>query len=325
MTQCPCFSAALLTLSLAHAAAFGPPTPPTPPRLEQTCTSDDDHGWPRFHTRDELADNTTWAAYFDLQYGGLPDAYPVCTFDLAFLGVAAYNGAGLAGTRPIVPTSAALQAGDLFQTLVAGYGIYHPSWKPVPNNTWVEVAHSVYPTELEGAWVWVTRGSGVWANVGRTKVFPTPADPTQIHAEAIAWLRDGCSVAISFNWPQLESDLFGKCAREKGYDSIQFEPQAGETPLGTFGLAGMTEMVLVGLDGRFSCGVPDPAATPLRAGWGATRPCACVAKPMADSCGLMAKPPPPIVDEEPPLCKLRAENRSKSCSGYTCAHWTCGR
>lgn len=172
--------------------------------------------------------------------------------------------------------------------------------------------------------MWATRGgTGVWANTGRTKVFPTPADPTQIHADAIAWLRDGCTVAIANNWPQLESDIFGKCAREKGVDSIQFAPQAEESPLGTFGLAGLTEMVLVNVDGDLGCGVADPAATPLRAGWAGASTCQCANKPIDPSCGLMAKPPPPIINEEPPLCGLRAKNRSASCTMYTCATWSC--
>lgn len=104
--------------------------------------------------------------------------------------------------------------------------IYHEAWTPLPNNTWTEIGHLVYPTELDGMWVWRTRGSGVWANVGNTIVFPTPSDPNQIHADAIAFLSDGCSKTPSKLWPQLESDVFGFCAREKGYGARGF----GTTP-----------------------------------------------------------------------------------------------
>ena len=65
---------------------------------------------------------------------------------------------------------------------------------------------------------------------------PTPADPSQTHAEAIAWARKGCSVKISSDWPLLESQIFGLCVREKGYGSVQFAPQQGQEPLGTFNL-----------------------------------------------------------------------------------------
>ena len=65
-----------------------------------------------------------------------------------------------------------------------------------------------------------------------------------------------------------ESDIFGLCAREKGIDSIQFEPTQGHTPIGTFGLPGLTEIVLVNIDGDKTCGVEDPRNTPLRCGHG---------------------------------------------------------
>ena len=64
--------------------------------------------------------------------------------------------AGLANTRPVKNATIALQVGDLFASVISGYGIYHEQWQPVPNDTWVEVMHSVYPTELVGAWVWST-------------------------------------------------------------------------------------------------------------------------------------------------------------------------
>ena len=54
-------------------------------------------------------------------------------------------------------------------------------------------------------------------------------------AQAISFLRAGCTCAIDARWPHVESDIFGCCAKEKGYDSVQFAPQAGQSPLGTFG------------------------------------------------------------------------------------------
>ena len=61
-----------------------------------------------------------------------------------------------------------------------------------------------------------------------------------------------------------ESQIFGLCAREKGFDTIQFEPMQGQVPVGTFGFPGLTEMVLVGIDGDKACGVQNPRDTPLR-------------------------------------------------------------
>ena len=265
--------------------------------FEPRCTSDSDYGWPRFRSAAELG-ASKWARYFAAVYGGLPTAYPICVYDLWSLDAGAYAGAGLAGSRPIVD-SKAVKEGDLFVAAGGGgLGIYHGAWDPVPNGTWVEVSHSVLPTELTGAWVWTTRGSGIWYNVGRTVVFPTPRDPGQTHAAAIAWLREGCTAKVSSGWPQLESDIFGLCAREKGVDSIQFAPTTGVRPIGTFNLTNAFEMVLTNLDGAKQCGVSDPAhpvtwngGGGLRSGWAAANNCSCVVSMRSDGLPRLAVHP----------------------------------
>lgn len=138
-----------------------------------------------------------------------------------------------------------------------------------------------------------------------------------------------CSVKRSTAWAQLESDIFGLCAREKGYDSIQFEPQQGQKPLGTFGVAGLTEMVLVNIDGHDSCGVADARATPLRAGWMASQKCECENIDIADSCGLMPRAafPMNIIGSTPRLCKAQEGafwNRWKACDPRSCKQTSCG-
>jgi hypothetical protein len=215
--------------------------------FEPRCVSADDHGWPRFASRVALEADQKWAKYFLGVYGELPSSYPVCVFDFWNLDAKAYAAAGLIGSRPIIPyPGKPVNEGDLYEAETAppSLGIYHTKWRPVPNNTWIEVSHMVIPTELNGSWVWVTRGSGIWANVGKTIVFPTPADPAKTHAEAIVWAREGCSVKISPKWPLLESQIFGLCVREKGYDSVQFEPQQGQSPIGTFNITGVKIAVL---------------------------------------------------------------------------------
>jgi len=294
-------------------------------QYEPQCQSTRDYGWPRFNTREELIASPAWAKYFYAVYRGLPETYPLCVYDFSVLDAGAYYGVGLNGTRPIVAKSA-VQEGDLFVLGVGnGLGIYHSGYSPAPHGTWVEVAHSVYPTELKGAWVWRLRGTGLWMNVGRTLVFPTPADMSKTHADAIAFLRANCSASVSPKWPQMESDIFGTCAREKGYDSIQFEPQQGQVPTGTFNVTGVTEMVLVNVDGDKMCGVEDPTATPLRSGWRASLRCGCKNEPIAPSCGLMGKPPPPMIREQPPLCKDREglKGLTAYCNPGTCKPWSC--
>jgi len=301
--------------------------PPPPGGFLLQCESDNDYGWPRFTSQEELK-ASRWASYFNQVYGELPVDYPVCVYDLWHLDGDAYRAAGLSGSRPIVDAKAARE-GDLFDqpstTTDMNFGIYHGVWTPIPNNTWVEVTHAVFPTELAGAWVWNARGSGVWVNTGTTKVFPTPADVKKVHADAIAWLTEGCSVKVSPKWPLQESDIFGRCAREKGIDTVQFEPQQGQQPIGSFNLTGLTEMVVVNADGDKNCGVANASATPLRAGWKATSQCDCTNGPIADSCGLMAKPPFPmnIFGETPRLCELREKRLSASCTQATCQDWKC--
>jgi hypothetical protein len=293
--------------------------------FQLSCSSTEDYGWPRFETMEELASNEKWASYFNSVYGALPETYPVCVFDMEVLNRTAYVAAGLNGTRKIVTNTSTLQDGDLFVSMgVPGtYQIYHSAWKPIPNDTWVEVTHTVYPTEVQGMWVWRTRGSGIFYNTGNTLVFSTPAEQRKIHAEAIEFLSANCSKKPSSFWPQLESDVFGFCAREKGYDSIQFEPQQGEVPVGTFGLSGLTEIVLVNLNGDLNCGTDSPSDTSLRMGWRANERCACVNKAIAPSCGLMAFPPLPQSMVHPPLCAAQAANHSVPCNGFTCELTRC--
>jgi len=145
--------------------------------------------------------------------------------------------------------------------------------------------HSVVPTELRSSWAWNLRGTGIWFNVGRTLVFPSP--PSAIHAAAIAFLRENCTAAIGAGWPAQESDIFGDCAREKGIDSIQFEPAEGQRPVGTFGITNAVELIMVNLDGRLTCGTAAARDTPLRAGWEAGQPCDCVNREIDPHCGLL--------------------------------------
>lgn len=260
-------------------------------------------------------------------YGELPNTYPVCTYDFRVLDKYAYDKASISG-KTLVP-AAEVEEGDLYE-LGGSYLIYHGTWEPLPDNSWVEVAHAALPTELQSYWVWRSRGSGIWYNIGKTKVFPTPANPAATHQEAIAWLTANCSKKPAAQWPQMESDIFGFCAREKGIDSIQFEPQEGQKPIGTFGLTGFFEIVMINIDGQYNCGVPDASKTPLHQGWMASQRCNCVNYPFADSCGLMPRGPFPlsVIGTSPPLCKRQQGppfwNRWKACDPTTCAYTKCG-
>eukprot|EP00449_Zooxanthella_nutricula_P040597 CAMPEP_0198604062 /NCGR_PEP_ID=MMETSP1462-20131121/152716_1 /TAXON_ID=1333877 /ORGANISM="Brandtodinium nutriculum, Strain RCC3387" /LENGTH=364 /DNA_ID=CAMNT_0044335843 /DNA_START=70 /DNA_END=1161 /DNA_ORIENTATION=- len=327
---------AVVIAASARDVAAGLPT-------SSTCNGvDDDYGWPRFNSNADfdVSDLTgAWATYFKSVYGELPSdsdnfastaggssqkrrstsasssSYPICVFGaFSVLLRANYDAAGLNDTslnprHMLRPVDANLRDGDLFESRF-GYQIYHAKWAPLPDNSWVEVIHTVVPTEVDGMWVWRTPGSGVFANLGRTIVFPTPRDMSKVHREAIEFFSRNCSRPISKMWPQLESDVFGFCAREKGYDSVQFKPQDGKVPLGDFGVPGLTEIVLVTLSGAGeSCGVSPRAGrqTPLRTGWGASRRCDCVRVHTDARCGLMPRAPFPfnVIGARPPMCGVQ--------------------
>lgn len=174
--------------------------------------------------------------------------------------------------------------------------IYHSSYEPASANTWIEITHRQVPTELKGMWCWRMRGSGVWFNTGNTRTFPG-------HAEAGIFLQTGCSAKVHWAWPRQESDLYGSCAREKGYESIQFEPQS-LTPLSTWGAPGMTELVITGLDGQNNCGTADGSKTTLRSGWMASQQCDCETLEAPPRCGISTRAPmfPYFGYSDPPLC-----------------------
>ena len=301
------------TLVVFAAAAVAAAVPPVssaaiPPGFDEQC-AEGAQGWPQFDSLADLQADKPWANYLKYIYGEFPTVFPVCIFDLAALDYRAVSVFGLNKTGQL-PTpkpynyNGTLKLGDLLIGGQMGMQIWHEKWRPVPTNGWAEVTHTVIPTELKGYWAWRQKGSGVWYNVGKTIVFPTPADMSKVHKEAIEFLTANCSVAVSGRWPQLESDIFGGCAREKGYDSIQFEPTRGAVPWGVFGLPGLTELVLVNADGDKGCGVANKSASPLRGGWFAERSCECDEAPIKPTCGMPVACPggscsPPLCAQEP--------------------------
>eukprot|EP01063_Lacrimia_lanifica_P022186 TRINITY_DN29850_c0_g1_i1.p1 TRINITY_DN29850_c0_g1~~TRINITY_DN29850_c0_g1_i1.p1 ORF type:complete len:320 (+),score=61.74 TRINITY_DN29850_c0_g1_i1:67-1026(+) len=291
--------------------------------FEPQCASSVDYGWPRFENQTALEADTQWAAYFRQVYGELPDVYPVCVYDFSWLDQGAYKAAGLSGSRH-VKTGAELQTlqeGDLFAApnigVVAELHIYHGAWAPLPDNAWVEVTHAVLPSEVGAAWVWRQRGTGLWVNTGTTKVFPTPSNVSQTHQAAIAYLTANCTYPVHPEWPQAESDVFGGCAQEKGIDTVQFAPQDGQHPMGTFGLYGSTEMALSRFLGDSTCGTDTPSATLYKAGWRASRHCVCVNEPVDPNCGLMPFAPMGITPH-PPLCAAQARDPKVPCNALKC-------
>lgn len=196
--------------------------------------------------------------------------------------------------------------------------IYHGAYEPLPADTWFEVSHFALPTEYKGFWVSRTRGSGIWANTGRTSLFSNPDRGSVAHGDALSFFGEGCSSPISQTFPQRESDAFGPCAREKGYDSIQFRPTEESPLLQSWGEPNFLEIVLVNSDGHLNCGTDDASQTELRSGWMASRNCDCENHDIPETCGLIRYYP------GTPMCEAQQGWRFwRPCDIKACLSTTC--
>ena len=281
-----------------------------PPGFDPQCTSADDHGWPRFDDFAALEADQPWADYFKYIYGELPSVYPVCTFDLHAIDAMAVASFQLNKTgqlpTPKLPSDE-LKDGDLFQGGQMGYQIFHTTWKPVPANGWVEVTHTILPSELMSYWAWRQKGSGVWFNVGETMVFPTPADPSKTHAAAIEFLVANCSVQISPHgqqWSRTSSaNAHARRASTASNLSLRPVPNRGavRSPRAHRARARQPRW---GQGLRRGSAFEDGVARRLFA----NRTCECEDKPIAPHCGMILPPSSSCTSMpggscSPPLCQ----------------------
>lgn len=256
--------------------------------LEPSCQSDSDHGWPRFESVDQLS-QSKWGIYIQEVYGALPTEYPVCIFDFSMLYPEALSKAGI--DVNITTKTSGFVDGDLIsdKAMHAGWSLghywltlYHSKWQPLASNTWFEIQHIAVPWEADGFWAFRARGTGVWANSGNTIVLPDGDFLNHtLHVEASKFLarHQQCH---GINITDRDA-IFGRCAREIGYDSIQFSPDTTK-PWGTFGNIAKTELVIPSLAGQFSCGTSQGRYSPLRSGWAASNKCACENAPISKRC-----------------------------------------
>lgn len=112
----------------------------------------------------------------------------------------------------------------------------------------------------------------------------------------------------------------------EGIDSIQFGAQEGMTPIGMRGSqwdagdVGVTEMVLVNMDGKNVCGTDDASQTEFRSGWKASRQCDCENVELPDECGGFERWPIP---SDPPVCEKARIRFWAKCDPSTCPKTTC--
>jgi hypothetical protein len=143
------------------------------------------------------------------------------------------------------------------------HGLNHEPYIGFSSNTIVEVDHHKDPfgDEHYGMWFLYARGSGVFVQIGRTKVFDE-------HQDAFDFFQSG-----------QDNEKMCRTAAAQGYDSIQFIKHTDGLNYPCAAKIGASwmnmEVVMVKLKGIYSCGQAQGTASALRAGWNGDKPCHC--------------------------------------------------
>ena len=265
---------------------------------------DDCHpgGLPRFASREDLAAHAQWRRYFQAVYGELPDAgsFPLCISQLSRLYTALLFELNIA----LPPASYDLCERDGASLRAWSYCAeppwmlyllhYKPVRKPLPSHTWVEVTHRARTWasgyERYGMWFSVAGGTGVWYNTGRTIAFDHHHEGFK-HFGA-AWETDMAQNASAAGFDTVQF-LYGDDQPHPCCTSLGELPDSNLvlTPSEDHGLnqSRLRLSLLEGLNtscfglefvatrpiGLHACGAPNGSTSDFRAGWDASRPCAC--------------------------------------------------
>ena len=229
--------------------------------------------WPQFASRDDLQ-KSPWGHYFTSLYGELPTSYPLRLSDFWCFYLDKMQAAAVAPPASVgqCPTSAGAPAGQRYDENNA-YSSKDLTWlwQPLsstppydgfPSHSIVEVSHKKDPfgDEHHGMWFLYGKGTGVFLDIGNTKIFDDHSD------------------AEKYFGAHGNEDMCQKAAA-KGYDSIQFirHPDATNYPCAQgIGASWMNmEIVATRLVGTYPCGQAHGTAAALRAGWNGEKPCKC--------------------------------------------------
>jgi len=143
------------------------------------------------------------------------------------------------------------------------HSLQSPPYSGFASNSIVEVSHHKDPfgDEHHGMWFVYAKGSGVFLDLGVTKVFDE-------HADAFAFFNSGN-----------DNEKMCQAAAAAGYDSVQFIRHVDGVNYPCAAGIGANwmnmEIVAVKLIGTYSCGQAQGTASALRAGWNGEKPCRC--------------------------------------------------
>mmetsp|Transcript_5565 Transcript_5565/g.8319 ORF Transcript_5565/g.8319 Transcript_5565/m.8319 type:complete len:214 (+) Transcript_5565:3-644(+) len=176
------------------------------------------------------------------------------------------NSVGTCPTGPTAPTGQRYDENNAYSSKDLTW-LWHPltdaaPYTGFPPNSVVEVSHRKDPfgDESHGMWFVYAKGSGVFLDLGTTKIFNEHQD------------------AYGFFGANSNPDLCQKAA-SKGFDSIQFIRHVDATNYPCAKKQGVSwmnmEIVAVKLIGTYACGQAQGTASALRAGWNGNKPCKC--------------------------------------------------
>lgn len=232
--------------------------------------------WAQFANQAALQ-QSPWAKYFTGVYGELPSSYPLRVSDFWCFYTDKMQAAGVGAPASVgkCPTSVSAPEGQRYDSNNAYSSpdltwVWHPlsstpPYTGFPSNSVVEVSHHKDPfgDEHYGLWFLYAKGTGVYFQLGNTKIFNN-------HDDAYTYFG-----AVG---PKYNEDMCRKAAA-KGYDSIQFiqHPDGVNYPCAKgIGASWMNmEIVAVKLVGTYACGQAQGTPASLRAGWNGNKPCKC--------------------------------------------------
>lgn len=187
---------------------------------------------PVFQSPDHLITDSRWHAYLKTLYGPAvqnASLYPIDVSQFWILQKQHLDAAGLHMKVAECPNQDQDAFWNWHFSLVNTVHIHHSApLRPLPANSWVEVTHcltapaDISRQERTGYWMFYAPGSGVFYNLGRTKVFQT-------HSEAVKFfLQQDCG--NHYNEPNWCAMFYPGLVREasKNFDSIQFLDHADQ-------------------------------------------------------------------------------------------------
>ena len=156
-------------------------------------------------------------------------------------------------------------------------------WRSTPQavttreDSWVEVTHcadrEAKANEHTAMWCYVAKGSGNFANIGRTIAFPDHSDAAKY------FLHEGCDMECT----SLFDRIFA-AARSQKYDSMLFMRHTDQT-------CGVRAVELVLLNVGSGAGACPRLRSQFASGWRHSRPCHCDPTQKCLACFPMITPP----------------------------------